>query len=105
MRVYEVSLFGPKFRLTGFHLVFGVILLCALPQILYLCSRNIEFVASQTPGFRSHLDEFWSGSTGNCGLPGNEACSRAKAASDPPSLQPGLRRPHAGRRSSASSST
>src|SRR5262249_22980820 len=42
VRAYEISIFGQKVRLTGFHLVFGVILLSALPQILYLCSRNAE---------------------------------------------------------------
>src|SRR6185436_3512837 len=29
IRAYEVSIFGKKFRLTGFHLVFGVILMSA----------------------------------------------------------------------------
>jgi len=76
VRAYEVSIFGKKIRLTGFHLVFGVILLSALPQILYLCSRNIELQwFPKQPGFRWHLDEFFSGSKGNCGLPGNEACN------------------------------
>jgi len=73
---YEVSIRGKKFRVTAYHLVFGVILLSALPQILYLCSRNAELQwLPKTPGFRWHPDEFWSGSKGNCGLPGNEACN------------------------------
>src|SRR5450432_2330245 len=81
VRGYEISIFGSKFRLTGFHLVFGVILLSALPQILYLCSRNVELQwFPKTPGFRPHGDEFWSGSKGNCGLPGNEACNGQKPA-------------------------
>jgi 4-amino-4-deoxy-L-arabinose transferase-like glycosyltransferase len=76
---YEVSVFGKKIRFTGFHLVFGVVLLSVLPQILYLCSRNIELQwFPKQPGFRWHLDEFFSGSKGNCGLPGNEACNPQK---------------------------
>jgi 4-amino-4-deoxy-L-arabinose transferase-like glycosyltransferase len=81
VRAYEVTVFGKKFRLTAYHLVFGVILLSALPQILYLCSRNAELQwLPKTPGFRWHPDEFWSGSKGNCGLPGNEACNPQKPA-------------------------
>ena len=79
VRSYEVSIFGKKIRLTGFHLVFGVVLLSALPQILYLCSRNVELQwFPKQPGFRWHLDEFFSGSKGNCGLPGNEACNQQR---------------------------
>jgi len=81
VRAYEISIFGRPIRLTGFHLVFGVILLSALPQILYLCSRNMELQwFPKTLGFRPHPDEFWSGSKGNCGLPGNEACNGQKPA-------------------------
>src|SRR5258706_2509854 len=81
VRAYEVTVFGKKFRLTAYHLVFGVILLSALPQILYLCSRNAELQwFPKMPGFRWHPDEFWSGSKGNCGLPGNEACNPQKPA-------------------------
>ena len=45
---------------------------CALPQILYLLSRNVEFMwRPGAHGFRPHWDEFRSGSGGgNCGLPG-----------------------------------
>jgi 4-amino-4-deoxy-L-arabinose transferase-like glycosyltransferase len=79
VRAYEVSIFGKKIRLTAYHLVFGVILLSALPQIIYLCSLNVELQwFPKQPGFRWHLDEFWSGSKGNCGLPGNEACNAQK---------------------------
>jgi 4-amino-4-deoxy-L-arabinose transferase-like glycosyltransferase len=74
-----------RIRLTAWHLVFGVILLCALPQILYLLSRNIGFVwRSGARGFLPHWDEFQSGSgLGNCGLPGNEACHSSMPASVP----------------------
>jgi 4-amino-4-deoxy-L-arabinose transferase-like glycosyltransferase len=79
VRAYEVSAFGKRVRLTGFHLVFGLVLLSALPQILYLVSRNVELQwLPKQPGFRWHLDEFFSGSKGNCGLPGNEACNPQK---------------------------
>jgi 4-amino-4-deoxy-L-arabinose transferase-like glycosyltransferase len=77
VRVYEVEAFGAKLRVSLWHLVFGAVLLCALPQIFYLLSRNIELVlfGDGPKGFRFHWDEFKSGSAGNCGLPGNEACS------------------------------
>jgi 4-amino-4-deoxy-L-arabinose transferase-like glycosyltransferase len=89
VRAYEVSVFGKRFRVSAYHLVFGVILMSALPQILYLCSRNAQFQwLPKTPGFRWHLDEFWSGSKGNCGLPGNEACTPQKPAL--PQFQPAL---------------
>jgi 4-amino-4-deoxy-L-arabinose transferase-like glycosyltransferase len=77
VRVYEVHAFGTKLRISLWHLVFGTVLLCAVPQILYLLSRNVELVVfgSGPKGFRFHWDEFKSGSAGNCGLPGNEACA------------------------------
>ena len=88
VRVYEVEAFGRKWRLSLWHLVFGVVLLCALPQILYLLSRNIELVVwgDGPKGFRFHWDEFKSGSATNCGLPGNEACVMHAPASVPKSV-------------------
>ncbi len=87
-RLYEVDAFGRKLRLSGFHLLFGVILLCALPQIVYLLTRNVELVlyGAGAKGFRLHLDEFRAGSALNCGLPGNEACRSALPASIPRGL-------------------
>jgi 4-amino-4-deoxy-L-arabinose transferase-like glycosyltransferase len=87
VKVYEVEAFGRKLRFSLWHVVFGAILLCAIPQILYLASRNIELVAfgSGPKGFRLHWDEFKSGSAGNCGLPGNEACVAQNPASIPKS--------------------
>jgi hypothetical protein len=72
-------------RLTGWHLVFGAVLVSALPQILYLLSRNIELVWHPgAHGFHAHWDEFRSGSGGgNCGLPGNEECRSTLPASIP----------------------
>ena len=44
-------------RLSAWHLVFGAILLCAIPQILYLFSRNLELVlhGDGPYGFRAAL--------------------------------------------------
>jgi 4-amino-4-deoxy-L-arabinose transferase-like glycosyltransferase len=85
VRLYEVEAFGRKYRFSLWHVVFGAVLLCAIPQILYLLSRNIELVVfgDGPKGFRIHWDEFKSGSTGNCGLPGNEACTPHTPASLP----------------------
>jgi 4-amino-4-deoxy-L-arabinose transferase-like glycosyltransferase len=87
---YEVKAGKLTFRLTAWHLVFGAILLCALPQIFYLYSRNLEFLwHTGARGFRPHWDEFRSGSGGgNCGLPGNEDCHAATPAFIPHSTGP-----------------
>ena len=84
-RVYEVKLGSARIRLSAWHLVFGGILICVLPQILYLVSRNIDFVwHAGARGFRPHWDEFRSGSgMGNCGLPGNEDCRSTMPATIP----------------------
>ena len=85
--VYELDAFGKKWKLSLWHLVFGAILLCAIPQILYLLTRNVELViwGDGAKGFRPHWDEFKSGSAANCGLPGNEACVMHAPASIPKS--------------------
>jgi 4-amino-4-deoxy-L-arabinose transferase-like glycosyltransferase len=85
VRAFEVRVGRTRWRFTAWHLVFGTILVCALPQILYLVSRNFEFVwKAGGHGFRPHWDEFWSGSGGgNCGLPGNEDCRLTTPASIP----------------------
>jgi 4-amino-4-deoxy-L-arabinose transferase-like glycosyltransferase len=84
-RAYEVKIGSVRFRLTAWHLVFGAILVCALPQILYLMSRNVAFLwRPGAHGFQQHWDEFRSGSGGgNCGLPGNEDCRITQPASIP----------------------
>jgi 4-amino-4-deoxy-L-arabinose transferase-like glycosyltransferase len=84
-RAYEVKVGAARFRLTLWHAVFGAVLVCALPQILYLLSRNFEFLwRPGGHGFRPHWDEFHSGSGGgNCGLPGNEECKATWPASVP----------------------
>ena len=85
VRAYEVKVRRTRWRFTAWHLVFGVILVCVLPQVLYLFTRNFEFVwRPGAHGFRPHWDEFWSGSGGgNCGLPGNEDCRLTTPASIP----------------------
>ncbi len=84
-RAYEVKVGTTRWRLSAWHLVFGAILVCAVPQILYLLSRNIDFLwRGDAHGFRPHWDEFRSGSGGgNCGLPGNEDCHDTWPASIP----------------------
>ncbi|MCL2725296.1 MAG: glycosyltransferase family 39 protein [Polyangiaceae bacterium] len=88
VKLYELNVFGMRLRLSLWHLVFGAVLLCTVPQILYLLSRNIEFVVfgNGPKGFRIHWDEFQSGSAGNCGLPGNEACASRMPAIIPKSV-------------------
>jgi 4-amino-4-deoxy-L-arabinose transferase-like glycosyltransferase len=85
VKVYEIDAFGRKWRVSLWHLVFGTVLLCALPQVLYLLSRNVELVVwgDGPKGLRLHWDEFKSGSAQNCGLPGNEACVMHGPASIP----------------------
>ncbi len=76
VRAYEIAVGRRSFRLSAFHLLFGILMVCVLPQVLYLASRNLALHLAEPPyGFRPHLDEFFSGSGGgNCGLPGNQAC-------------------------------
>ncbi|CAN5123925.1 hypothetical protein BH09MYX1_BH09MYX1_52570 [soil metagenome] len=86
VRLYQIDVGKRVFRLSGWHLVMLAVTMCALPQIIYLLSRNIELVThgEGAHGFRSHWDLFTSGSgEGNCGLPGNEACQTASPASIP----------------------
>jgi 4-amino-4-deoxy-L-arabinose transferase-like glycosyltransferase len=79
---YEMSVGKARVRLSAWHLVFGAVLVCAIPQILYLASRNVEFLWHPGAyGFHPHWDEFRSGSGGgNCGLPGNEDCRLTQPA-------------------------
>jgi 4-amino-4-deoxy-L-arabinose transferase-like glycosyltransferase len=87
-RAYEVKVKSVRFRLTAWHLVFGAVLVCVVPQILYLLTRNLEFLwRPGAHGFHPHWDEFRSGSGGgNCGLPGNEDCRLTQPASIPHSV-------------------
>ncbi len=80
---------GVAFALSGHSLLFGVTLLCALPQIVYLLSRNVSLEWAQFPLHLSfHLDHVSVGSPGNCGLPGNSPC-RPDGMGNAQALQPG----------------
>ncbi len=76
---YRVRVRERDIYVSGAGLVFAMLLLCTLPQILYLISRNITLITRHIPyGFNWHWDDFYAGSGGgNCGLPGNEACHLA----------------------------
>jgi 4-amino-4-deoxy-L-arabinose transferase-like glycosyltransferase len=86
----ELTVFGRRLQLSAFHLLFGVVLLSALPQLAYLFTRHLTLQLAAPPyGFRWHWDEFFSGSgMGNCGLPGNDVCRRGSPNS--PYFQPAL---------------
>ena len=88
VRVIQVNLGWWRPCVSGWHVVFGAILVCALPQIFYLASRNIELVwRLGVHGLRPHWDEFRSGSGGgNCGLPGSPECKQTLAAFIPHSV-------------------
>jgi 4-amino-4-deoxy-L-arabinose transferase-like glycosyltransferase len=90
--LYEIDTGSRKLKVSLFHLVFGIVILCALPQALYLLSRNLELVLSGSgpKGFRVHFDEFRSGSAINCGIPGNEACASVSPAQTPKGLGTGI---------------
>ncbi len=76
VRSHAITVRGRTLRFDAGHIVLFVILMTALAQILYLASRNVQLQWVATPhGFRPHLDEFSSGSPGNCGMPGNERCA------------------------------
>jgi 4-amino-4-deoxy-L-arabinose transferase-like glycosyltransferase len=82
--------FGRAISVSGFHALFGLVLLTVLPQLTYLVSCNLTLQLSAPPyGFRFHLDEIVSGSSsGTCGFAGAEACR--VLAPQLPALQPFL---------------
>jgi 4-amino-4-deoxy-L-arabinose transferase-like glycosyltransferase len=85
---YPVRIGSRVLGLSAFHLLFGLVLLAAIPQSLYLLSRNVTFQLDASPrGYVFHPDVFFSGSGGgNCGLPGNADCDRVLPQF--PSVQP-----------------
>lgn len=87
---FELRVGARVLRVSGFHLLFGTILLSVLPQLVYLLTRNVTLqLGAEHFGFRWHWDEFMAGSGGgNCGLPGNEACRWLSPAN--PLFQPVL---------------
>jgi 4-amino-4-deoxy-L-arabinose transferase-like glycosyltransferase len=62
---------GP-FACSAQSLVITALVMVALPQILYLATRNLTWVWADG-GFWPHKDEFLYGSAGNAGIPGNPA--------------------------------
>jgi 4-amino-4-deoxy-L-arabinose transferase-like glycosyltransferase len=81
---WEVRLGRRSVRLTAWHAAVGTVLVLALPQILYLFSRNLELVlhAPGPHGFRPHLDQVFVGSgLGNCHQPGDPICTTERPAS------------------------
>jgi 4-amino-4-deoxy-L-arabinose transferase-like glycosyltransferase len=86
-RTYRIELGGRSLSLSGYHVVFTAVAALALVQILYLVSRHVSIELGA--GLRWHVDEVWSGSPGNCMLPGNAPCS-VDAAATGARLQPGL---------------
>ena len=83
---YRVKLGRQSLHFSGRSAFIALLLICTVPQILYLVSMNITLFTQHSPfGFNWHWDTFFSGSGGgNCGLPGNEACHQAT----PSNLQP-----------------
>ena len=81
-RQYELRVGSRTLRLNAMHLVLGVIMLCAIPQIIYLLTRNLTFRLNADPPILYHWDWFSTGSGGgNCGLPGNQVCDRKEPVS------------------------
>ncbi|HEY8943050.1 MAG TPA: glycosyltransferase family 39 protein, partial [Polyangiaceae bacterium] len=76
VRTYEIRAGGRSVRLSLAHLLLGAVVLSALPQILYLLSRNFTlYLEGLDRGFQFHRDLFFAGSGGgNCELPGNAPC-------------------------------
>jgi 4-amino-4-deoxy-L-arabinose transferase-like glycosyltransferase len=66
VKVYRV---GP-FAVSWQSVLLIAFVMTALPQALYLISRNVSFVTADG-GFWAHKDEFMFGSAGNSGIPGN----------------------------------
>jgi 4-amino-4-deoxy-L-arabinose transferase-like glycosyltransferase len=88
-RCFGIRVGRRTFGVSARHALLALVLFAVLPQILYLASRHLTLQLSEAPyGFRFHLDQFTSGSAGNCGLPGNEACRAGEPVDT--AFQPGL---------------
>ncbi|MDB4985501.1 MAG: Polymyxin resistance protein ArnT, undecaprenyl phosphate-alpha-L-Ara4N transferase [Myxococcaceae bacterium] len=59
-----------RFAVSWKGLLLAGFVLAALPQALYLITRNLTFVTADL-GFFAHKDEFLFGSAGNSAIPGN----------------------------------
>ncbi len=82
LRVYEIALGPLRVGLSARHLLLGAVVGCAVPQIVYLVSRNLELAFDPIVGLRMPPiqfvgDSFVFGSADNCGTsPGNPACAQ-----------------------------
>jgi 4-amino-4-deoxy-L-arabinose transferase-like glycosyltransferase len=75
---YAIQCGRRQIRVSLAHAVLLAVLVTALPQIVYLVSRNVTLGAADAQLLSLHADRFFSGSgAGNCGLPGNEPCEPA----------------------------
>ncbi len=85
--VYEIDVFGRRLRVSACHLVLGGHSRerAAADPLPRLTQRRAR-LASRDAWVPLHPDEFWSGSKGNCGLPGNEACTAQRPVN--PDVQP-----------------
>jgi 4-amino-4-deoxy-L-arabinose transferase-like glycosyltransferase len=105
-RLYRIELGRPSrslsLSLSGYHVLFTAVAALALVQIFYLVSRHVTiepgtglgldglgFAGLRSNGLSLHADTVWSGSTGNCMLPGNAPCA-VDAEATHTRLQPGL---------------
>jgi len=88
-RSYSISLGRRSLSVSAHEVLFFAIAALALAQSFYLVSRHVSFGLGDELGLRFHLDSVYSGSPGNCTLPGNEAC-RLDVEATNARLQPGL---------------
>ena len=78
--------FGPV-TFSARHLLIGALSVVIVPQILYLFSRNVTFMANLPP-FGWHPDVFMHGSAGNHGIPGNSPVHNQEPFFSGPAAQP-----------------
>jgi 4-amino-4-deoxy-L-arabinose transferase-like glycosyltransferase len=78
---YAFSIGKRTLHTNAMHLVLVGLAAIVTPQLVYLVHRNID-------GVRIHADTFFSGSTGNCDLPGQLACAMQSYSHG--ALQPAL---------------
>ncbi|MEZ4328467.1 MAG: glycosyltransferase family 39 protein [Polyangiales bacterium] len=77
---------GPL-ELSFQHVIMGLLLVTVLPQALYLVTRNVTWFSR---GFAWHKDEFFYGSAGNDGIPGNPDIADQTAVFNELWFQPGV---------------
>ena len=88
-RMYRIGVGSRSLSLSGQHVLLGCISALALAQIFYLLSRHVSLSLGDGAGLHFGRDAVWAGSPGNCGLPGNVACTLDREATEA-GLQPGV---------------